>query len=236
MRGDENGISGAKGVYEQAEISLIIPKKGIIIPRMGMNGKTPSGIGEALFTKTQRQVLGLLFGNPGKTYYINEIVRIAEVGIGTVQRELEKLTAASLLTVKKIGNQKHYQANPGSPIFQELCGIVLKTFGVADELRRALEPLSAKIEAAFVYGSIAKGADTANSDIDLLVISGELGYPEVIGALAEAEGRLGRAVNPTLYSPAEIRRKLAEDNSFLKRVTEQEKIFLIGLDDDIPKP
>lgn len=217
-------------------LSLIIPKKGTIIPRMGMNVKTPSGIGEALFTKTQRQVLGLLFGHPGTTFYINEIVRIADVGIGTVQRELEKLTAAGLLTVKKIGNQKHYQANPGSPIFEELRGIVLKTFGVADELRRALGSLSARIKAAFVYGSVAKGADTASSDIDLMIISEELSYPEVIGVLAEAEGRLGRAVNPTLYSPAEIRRKLAEDNSFLKRVTEQEKIFLIGSDDDIAKP
>ena len=203
---------------------------------MGMNEKTPSGIGEALFTKTQRQVLGLLFGNPEKTYYLNEIVRIADVGIGTVQRELEKLTSAGLLTVRKIGNQKHYQANPGSPVFQELRGIVLKTFGVADELRRALEPVSAKIVVAFVYGSIASGADTASSDIDVMVISDELSYPDVIGAFAGAEEKLGRSVNPTLYTPSEVRRKLSEDNSFLKRVTEQGKIFLIGSDDDIPKP
>lgn len=203
---------------------------------MGMNRKVQSGIGEALFTKTQRQVLGLLFGNPDKTFYINEIVRIADVGIGTVQRELERLTSAGLLTVRKIGNQKHYQANPGSPIFRELRGIVLKTFGVADELRRALEPFSARIAVAFVYGSIARGADTASSDIDLMIISGELGYPEVIGAFAEAEEKLGRSVSPTLYTPSEVRRKLAEENSFLKRVFEQEKIFLIGSDDDIPQP
>lgn len=202
---------------------------------MGTKEETPSGIGAALFTKTQRQVLGLLFGNPDKSWYINEIVRRAEVGIGTVQRELEKLTAVGLLTVRKVGNQKHYQANPGSPIFQELRGIVLKTFGVADELRRALEPFAARITVAFVYGSVARGADTAASDIDLMIISGELSYPEVISALADAEARLGRSVNPTLYSPAEIRRKLADDNSFLKRVAGQEKIFLIGSDDDLPK-
>lgn len=202
---------------------------------MGTKKETPSGIGAALFTKTQRQVLGLLFGNPDKSWYINEIVRRAEVGIGTVQRELEKLTAVGLLTVRKVGNQKHYQANPGSPIFQELRGIVLKTFGVADELRRALESFAARITVAFVYGSVARGADTAASDIDLMIISGELSYPEVISALADAEARLGRSVNPTLYSPAEIRRKLADDNSFLKRVAGQEKIFLIGSDDDLPK-
>lgn len=215
---------------------MIIPKMGIIIPRMGMKSKTSSGIGDALFTKTQRQVLGLLFGNCEKTYYINEIVRIADVGIGTVQRELERLTSAGLLTVRKIGNQKHYQANPGSPIFRELRGIVLKTFGVADELRRALAPLSAKIVVAFVYGSLVRGADTASSDIDVMVISNELGYPEVIMAFAGAEEKLGRPINPTLYSPVEILRKLGEDQSFLKRVTEQEKIFLVGSEDDIPKP
>lgn len=215
---------------------MIIPESGIIIPNMGMSGKNPSGIGEALFTKTQRQLLGLLYGNPDKTYYINEIVRIADVGIGTVQRELEKLTSAGLLTVRKIGNQKHYQANAGSPIFQELRGIVLKTFGVSDELRRAMEPLSAKIVVAFIYGSLAKGTDRASSDIDLMIISDELTYPEVIGVFAEAERSLGRTVNPTLYSPSEIRRKLAEDNRFLKKVTEREKIFLIGSGDDIPKP
>ncbi|MBE0597109.1 MAG: nucleotidyltransferase domain-containing protein [Desulfuromonadales bacterium] len=202
---------------------------------MGTIRENSPGIGGALFTKTQRQVLGLLFGNPGRTYYLNEIVRKAEVGIGTVQRELEKLTAAGLLTVKKVGNQKHYQADSRSPIFQELRGIVLKTFGVADELRQALEPFSSKITIAFVYGSIARGADTASSDIDIMIISEGLGYPEVIDAFTEAETRLGRPINPTLYSPAEIRRKLAEDNSFLKRVTGQEKIFLIGSDDDIPK-
>ena len=202
---------------------------------MGTKEETPSGIGAALFTKTQRQVLGLLFSNPDKSWYINEIVRRAEVGIGTVQRELEKLAAVGLLTVRKVGNQKHYQANPGSPIFQELRGIVLKTFGVADELRRALEPFAARITVAFVYGSVARGADTAASDIDLMIISGELSYPEVISALADAEARLGRSVNPTLYSPVEIRRKLADDNSFLKRVAGQEKIFLIGSDDDLPK-
>lgn len=203
---------------------------------MGMNCQTPSAIGDALFTKTQRQVLGLLFGHSDRSYYINEIVRIADVGIGTVQRELEKLAAAGLLTVRKIGNQKHYQANPSSPIFQELRGIVQKSFGVADELRKSLEPISAKIVVAFVYGSIARGEDTASSDIDAMLISDELSYPEVIEAFIGAEGKLGRTVNPTLYTPAEVRRKLVEDNSFMKRVTEQGKIFLIGTDDDLPKP
>ena len=114
-----------------------IPKKGIIIPKMGMK---KTGLSEALFTKTQRRVLGLLFGNPDRSYYANEIVRFAAGGIGAVQRELERLAASGIVTVSKIGNQKHYQANRSSPIFEELRGIALKTFGVADHLRRALRP------------------------------------------------------------------------------------------------
>jgi predicted nucleotidyltransferase len=209
---------------------------GTIIPNMGIKADLLSGIGDALFTKTQRQVLGLLFGNPDRSWYLNDIVRKADVGRGAVQRELKKLASAGLLTVRKVGNQMHYQANFESPIFQELRGIVLKTFGVGDELRRALEPVAGKIVVAFIYGSVAKGNDTAASDIDLLIVSEELGYPELIGTLANAEASLGRPVSPTLYSPVEISRKLAEDNSFLKRVTGQEKIFLIGSEDDIPKP
>ena len=139
------------------------------------------GLADALFAKTQRRVLGLLFGNPDRSFFANEIVRHAESGIGAVRRELAALEAAGLVTAKRIGNQKHYQANRAAPIFEELRGIVVKTFGVADVLREALAPLAAKIRAAFIYGSIAKGSDTATSDIDLMVISDEVAYADLFG-------------------------------------------------------
>lgn len=90
-------------------------------------GTTKASLPETLFSKTQRGVLGLLFGNPERSFYASEIMRHADAGIGTVQRELERLTAAGLLTVTRIGNQKHYQANRDSPIFEEMEAIVLKT-------------------------------------------------------------------------------------------------------------
>ncbi len=188
---------------------------------------TPS-LGEALFTKTQRQIFGLLYGQPDKSFYANEIVRFAGVGIGTVQRELEKLSAVGLLTTRKIGNQKHYQANSQSPIFAELHGIVLKTFGMADLLTQALGEVQAKIEAAFIYGSVAKGSDRADSDIDLMIISGGLSYGEVFPLLATAEETLGRTINLSLYTPGEIRAKRGADNHFVNRVLTQPKVFLIG--------
>lgn len=199
-------------------------------------GTTTASLSDALFTKTQQRVVGLLFGNPDKSYYANEVVRLAGAGTGAVQRELEKLTAAGLLSVTKIGNQKHYQANRQSPIFEELRGIVSKTFGVADVLRDALTPLQGRIRAAFIYGSVAKGSDTAHSDIDVMVMGENLAYADVFSCLAQTETQIGRAINPAVYSPDELKRKLSDGNDFLLRILEQPKIFLVGADDDLPKP
>jgi len=199
---------------------------------MGMNS---IGLADALFSKVQQRVLGLLFVNADRSFYTNEIVRFVDSGIGVVQRELEKLAQSGLVTIKKVGNQKHYQANPDTPIFAELRGIVLKTVGLADILRLALLPLSDKIQAAFIYGSIAKGSDTAKSDIDVLIVGTELAYADVYEALSAHESDIGRPVNPSIYSTQELQRKLAEDNAFVSRVLEQSKIFLIGSDNDLPK-
>ena len=199
---------------------------------MGINS---IGLADALFSKVQQRVLGLLFINADRSFYTNEIVRFVGCGIGAVQRELEKLAQSELVTIKKIGNQKHYQANPDTPIFAELRGIMLKTVGLADILRLALLPLSDKIQTAFIYGSIAKGNDTAKSDIDVLIVGTELAYADVYEALSAHETDLGRPVNPSIYSTQELQRKLAEENAFVSRVLEQPKIFLIGSENDLPK-
>ena len=163
-------------------------------------------------------------------------MRVVDSGIGAVQRELEKLAASGLVTIKKIGNQKHYQANRDAPIFEELRGILLKTVGLADILRVALLPFETRIQAAFIYGSIAKGSDTVHSDIDVLIIGKDLAYADVYGVLSACESQLGRPVNPSIYSVRELRRKLINDDTFVSRVLEQPKIFLIGSADDFPKP
>jgi predicted nucleotidyltransferase len=153
-----------------------------------------------------------------------------------VHRELAALEAVGLVTAKRIGNQKHYQANRTSPIFEELRGIVVKTFGVADVLREALAPLAAKIRAAFIYGSIAKGSDTATSDIDLMVISDEVAYADLFAVTSGAEQRLGRKVNPTVYTPAELQQKLAAGSAFATRVLDRPKVFVVGSADDLREP
>lgn len=200
-----------------------------------MNIMNTTSIADALFTKTQQRVLATLFGKPDQSFYLNEIVRLANIGKGTVKRELERMTAAGLLTIKRIGNQNHYQANPDSPIYNELLGITRKTFGIADVIKTALLPLDAQIDQAFIYGSVAKEQDTASSDIDLMVISDTLPYATLMTALIEAEPTVGRPINPTIYTAQQIRDKLHGNNAFITRVLAQPKLWIKGSDDDIGK-
>ncbi|HCH24389.1 MAG TPA: transcriptional regulator [Oceanospirillaceae bacterium] len=193
-------------------------------------------LGDALFSKTQQNVLGLLYGKPDRRFYANEIVRFANMGRGTVRRELEKLTLAKILTSTKEGNQLYYQANQDNPIYTEVLGIVRKTFGIADVIRDALDPLDDCIELAFVYGSLAKSSDHRASDIDLLLVASELGYGDLMMLLAPVEATLQRPINPTIYSPDQLSNKLQAENSFVMRVMEQPKLMIKGVINDFREP
>lgn len=188
---------------------------------------------DALFPKVRQRVLAVLFGTPDRSFYANEVIALAQSGTGAVQRELASLSEAGLLTISKQGNQKHYQANANAPVFAELRGLVLKTMGLADVLRAALAPLAAQMDAAFIYGSLARQQDTAQSDVDVLIVSNTLGYGEVFGALEAAAVSLGRTVNPTLYTRADWTKRLHDDNAFVTRVWRQPKIWLIGNEEHI---
>ena len=212
------------------------------MPNMGIKRSTPSkppkvpqgaSLASALFTGTQQRVLGLLFGQPARSFYATELIGLAGAGSGAVQRELARLARSGLVTVRPVGNQRHYQANPDSPIFTELCGIAQKTVGLAEPLRDAMQLFEAKISAAFVYGSVAKRQDTAASDIDLMVVSKTLSYGDMFTALEVAATRLGRSVNPTILSRKTLAKRVKDDNAFVKRVLSQPKIWLIGGEDDL---
>jgi predicted nucleotidyltransferase len=185
-------------------------------------------LADALFTGTQQRVLALLFGQPDRSFYANEIIALVRAGSGAVQRELARLAKSGLVTVQVSGNQKHYQANPASPIFQELCGVVRKTMGLAEPLREALSPLAKRIDAAFVYGSVAKRSDNASSDIDLMIVSDDLTYADLYEALEAVSQQLGRKVNPTIFTSSELAKRVAARGAFVKRVLEQPKVWLKG--------
>jgi predicted nucleotidyltransferase len=187
-----------------------------------------SNIGAALFTKTQQRVLGLLYGQTDKSFYMNEIVRLADMGKGTVRRELDKLMTAGLLTINKQGNQNHYQANAENPIYTELQSIVKKTFGVVGVLNFALHTILPIVDYAFVYGSVAKGTEHASSDIDLMLVAEDLSYTDLMEALSIAEKQLGRSINPTIYNKQEMHKRIKQKQSFITRVLSQNMLWLKG--------
>lgn len=191
------------------------------------------GLADALFSGTKQRVLGLVFGQPSRSFYATELIGLAGSGSGSVQRELAKLAQSGLVTVRSVGNQKHYQANTQSPIFTELCGIAQKTVGLAEPLRDALAPLVQQIIAAFVYGSIAKKSDTASSDIDLMLVSDDLSYADVFATLEVASSKLGRTVNPTILTRKEFTKRVKAQESFLSRVLEQPKVWIVGGESDL---
>ena len=211
-----------------------MPILGINMPNMG-NSITAaigpfqrSSLADALFTQTQQRILGLIFGQPNRDFAVSELITATGSGSGAVQRELAKLTAAGLLSIRRSGNQKRYQADPAAPIHDELVSMIRKTVGLAGPLQDALRPLADNILAAFVYGSVAKQSDTARSDIDLMIVSDTLGYADVMQCLEAAHQALGRPINPTIYSRHEWRTRIHEENSFLMRVLAQPKIWVIG--------
>jgi predicted nucleotidyltransferase len=193
----------------------------------------PISLSSALFSKVQQRVLALIFGQPERSFYMSEIIRNAHSGTGAVERELSRLQRSGLVSVERIGNQKHYQANRLSPIFGELQSLVIKTVAVAEPIRKSLEPYVGKIKAAFVYGSVARGTDTTRSDIDLMVIGDKLNYSELYAALQDVESVLGRKVSPTFLSPRDWRRKAFDKSSFISRVNALPKIFVFGSDQEL---
>ncbi len=186
-----------------------------------------TSIGDALFTKTQQRVLGLLYGSPDKSFYTNEIVRRADMGRGTVSRELERLVSAGLLELSREGNQLHYQANKQCPVYKELLGIVKKTFGIADVIREDLSSLTEQVNWAFIFGSVASGKETSLSDIDLMII-GEAGFSEVVALLYPVQEKLGREINPKIFHKDEWMQRLKSDDAFIKEILNKPRMDVMG--------
>lgn len=183
---------------------------------------------DALFTPSQAKVYALIFGQPDRAFHLNELRRLTGLASASLQREVNRLFAAGLVLSENIGNLRSISANKQSPVFTQLFELVKKTMGAEPVLQKALQPLSKDIELALIYGSVAKGTDTANSDIDLMVVSDRLGIGDVLQQTIEVEQQLGRTVNPTCYTVKEFQTRLTDPASFVNRVMAQPTIWLLG--------
>ena len=195
-------------------------------PPSGPRSRT--SLADALFSTTRQRVLALLFGQASRTFFATELIALTKSGSGAVQRELHRLADSGLVTITRVGNQKHFQANQSAPLFDELRSIVIKTVGLAEPLKAALVPLAERIQIAIVYGSVATQTDTAWSDVDLLIVSDHLTLEQIFAALAPVERQLARKISPTLYTAEEFRRRRDAGHSFVTKVLAGKHIVLLG--------
>lgn len=187
---------------------------------------------DLLFAGTRQRVLAQLLLQPDTSFHLRELARLTGSNPGTLARELDKLTEAGLLLRTEQGNQRHYRANPRCPLFDDLAGLFRKTHGAVPILREALLPLAARIRVALVFGSVARGAESAGSDIDVLVL-GEVGFAELVQALHPLQQRLGREINPVLYAPAEFQARARNGDAFARELLDKPKVFLTGDKDEL---
>ncbi len=193
-------------------------------------------IARALFSDSQSRVLQWLYGQPGRRFHLSELRRLTRLGSASLQRELNRLAEAGLVTTERVGNLRCITANADNPVFHELESLVRKTLGIEALLREALKPLLPELRVALIYGSIAKGTDRAQSDIDVMLIGSKLSLGTVLEHLAPVEAILERKINPSLYTLAEFAHRRAEPDSFVNRVLAQPTIALIGDIDELDRP
>lgn len=191
-----------------------------------------SALMDLLFPATRQRVLAQLLLHPQESFHQRELARLTGSHAGTLGRELDKLTDTGLLLRREQGNQVRYQANAQCPLFAELAAMFRKTHGMVPALREALTPLGAGIRVALVFGSMARGTQSAGSDIDLLVL-GDVGFAELVQALYPLQQALQREINPVLYTPAEFHRRAQDGEAFVRQFLNQPNVFLTGDKDDL---
>jgi len=191
-------------------------------------------VSDVLFGQIRSGILALLYGRPDQSFYLRQIARHIGASTGAVQRDITQLSKAGLINRIPLGSQVFYQANSNSPIFAEMRGLVTKTVGVHDSLLFLLAPYGRKIKVGFVYGSVARHEEAAQSDVDLMIV-GNISLEELMPTFAKAQALLGREINATVYSPKEFRSKVDGGNHFLQSVLKDKKLFLIGSEDELGK-
>ncbi len=190
---------------------------------------------EALFPGVRGRLLAALFLNPGRWWYLSDLARHLGVPASSLQRELARLSSAGILRRRRDAGRVYYQPDPDCPFLSDLCALLSKTTGLVPRVKAALQPLAAEIDAAFIYGSAARGEDAVTSDVDLMVVGG-IGLRRLAPVLRRLHAELGREIHPVSYTPVEFAAKRRERDSFLASVLAGAKEFVLGSEGDLGAP
>ncbi len=180
-----------------------------------------------LLGDTRTAILATLLQKPDEPRHVRDLARMTGVSPGALHRELTSLASFGVLRRSEVGRQVYFAADRQCPVFEDLAGLMRKTAGVVDVVRGALQPHSDRISAAFVYGSVAAGSETSQSDVDVMII-GDLTFAEAVQALAPVQQTVRREVNATVMKPAEFARKRKARDGFVCTIWKGPKLWLIG--------
>lgn len=187
---------------------------------------------DTLFTPVRQEILGSIYGQPGRWWYLSELASAAGKTPSSLQRELKNLTLSGLIRTKKEGGRVYFQAEAESPLFEPLRMLVERTIGIIEHLKRAIEPIAEKIDLAFVYGSVARGEENSRSDVDLVVV-GDVGLAELARVIRPLETKFRREIDAKCYSEEEFRSKLEDGKHFLVSIIREPKVFIVGNENDL---
>lgn len=210
---------------------------------MGTPKKAPhpnrASLADALFPKVRQRVLAVLFDAPERSFYMGEVIAQAQSGTGAVQRELVGLAAVGILSVHRQGKQKHYQANPASPVFDAILSLVSQTMGIANVLRAALAPLARQVQCGFVYNESRPARGSAMPAVNVVLFGSLLADAKVSSAVEQAlqtaANTMGRQLSFSLYTPDTLERAVAQSSHFRKRLLQPSKTWLVGNENDLFK-
>ncbi len=188
-------------------------------------------LAQILSSQVRAEIFRLLFNGGKNSIHLRDLQRQSGLSIGTIQKEIARLKELDLVISERDGNRLYYTANSDHPLYKEICGLVEKTFGIAERLREVLGSIK-EIELAFIFGSYAKGEEKSHSDIDLIII-GRVGLRTLSSAFKNLTEQTQREINPHIYSMKSWKEKLKKKDHFIKSVLGEKKVFLIGGEDVI---
>ena len=186
---------------------------------------------DALMPRSRTAILAVLLLHPDRSFYLRELAREAGISAPAAKAEADRLAVSGIVNSVRSGNRVYYSANKNCPVYPELHGLLVKTAGIAEPIKKALEPLAHKLSLAYIYGSFADGSAATKSDVDVMIV-GNIEPAAVNDALSAAEAAVGREINASVYSLDEYRRKLALGRGFIYQVHIGKRIDLIGEADD----
>jgi predicted nucleotidyltransferase len=182
-------------------------------------------LSKLLTSDTRAEVMRILFDGRGGEHYLREIEKLTHIKINSLQKEVKHLESIDLIKARKDGNRIYYSANKVHPLYPDLISIVEKTVGVVSILKEKLK--GSKVKYAFIFGSVARNEEMGASDLDLIVV-GDLTMRTLTKLISGTQEKIGREINPHVYSENEFKKRLKMKDHFLTSVLKNQVKQIVG--------